>query len=855
MKMKKVFCLLLIAAMVLASGILPVSADGPQTLQVLGASIRIADSEMQGLRFVGRVSEHESLAFDEEANFGFLLIPSSATFSSDISESTPNVKKVPAKVLMTQGSVEAVGLTYEPGYIYFSAVLLGIPQEFYGTEIIARAYAPEVVSTSATRSVASIANALSKSPDAPAEQKTVASELLEVYNAVGIDMLIPASSFAQLVTYPNYTGIATDSLYSVSVTQYSTTKNLTVYNQAADYTHFNKDRVGSSRALGALDSNRRFCEFAFDWGSVTVNIRVNKKFNSYVVSPTSKGFASTYSDGVISVTLEKPEYFVVILDDDYNTALSVFADLPETDVPTKGSANVVYVDTDGSITDPSNLISYSGTKNEVATITKNNAKVYIAPGAVLKKRLVFTQKWDGQTRVEGQNANGVKVFGRGMILDPYSDIANSDMVNRPTTTDYDKNSKNVFGTVMFFGFNGLIEDVKVIDSRNFNIVFSQSFCSANHVKVLSTEMSTDGFTATGKTGTTSGGIVENSFVYVGDNALVVGNPEGKTGYTFRNITVGTTCAAIYPQTNANATFEDIYVFRADDGLINVFEDGVGSQTVNVNGLDALDCVKTPALFKTNGDEGTATKTFNLKNVVMRNTTGDSYSFTPGAAPEEKMAIYNANDNSSGYVLNFTNLYVGGNYVSGNNQTGAVLKVNSSGYAGTNPGYNVTCSFAKDESDPPAHTLVPASKTANYTGGASYVAGPVDTLMWTRYQSYKCAATYSNGVYTVVKTTDTNTSDWGFSVNLTEFAKENGTGTYNVTFRPNARVRYSVVKTPNNSGVTSCLLDDILATSGTSRTVSVNITDVANYTWYVIVRAESNTLTSFTLTNTNVIKKA
>ena len=117
MKLKKLFCTLLALATLLAMVVLPVHADGPDTVQVLGASIRIADEEMQGLRFVGRVSEHESLITDgsDNVNFGFLLIPSSAVLSTDISESTTNVKKVPAKLTMGQAAVEAVGLTYEPG--------------------------------------------------------------------------------------------------------------------------------------------------------------------------------------------------------------------------------------------------------------------------------------------------------------------------------------------------------------------------------------------------------------------------------------------------------------------------------------------------------------------------------------------------------------------------------------------------------------------------------------------------------------------------------------------------------------------------------------------------------------------
>lgn len=659
---------------------------------------------------------------------------------------------------------------------------------------------------------------------------------------------------AQLITYPAYTGIATDSLYSVTVRQYNTTKPLTVYNQTADYTLFSvsSDPIGVSRARGSLDSNRRFCEFAFERGAVTVCIRVNQKFNSYVVSPSSKEFASSYRNGVIFVTLQQPEYFVLMLDNDYNTALAVFADAPETDVPTKGEENLVYVDTDGFITDPSNLITLAGANEEVAIITRDNARVYIAPGAVLKKRLVFTQKWFGKERMSDEGAHNAKVYGRGIILDPYSDIEHSSLEDRPETNNFDNQMKKVEHTVTFYGYSCSIEDVKIVDSREYNILFGQSYCTANHVKLLSSEMSTDGFTATGELGSKSGGTIENCFAYVGDNALVIQNPKGKTGYTFRNILVGTTCAAIYPQHNAKATLEDIYVFRADDGLINIHEAGVGSQMVTINRLDALDCVKTPTLFKTNGGEGTATKTFYLKNLVMRNPTGDIYSFTPGETPEDNTAIKIADNNSSGYVLNFTNLYIGGNYVSGNRQTGAVLKVNDNPYYAGTSARNVVCSFTYDEYHLPAHTDIPENKIANYTGAADYVAGPVDALKWTRHKSFACITKYSGGVYTAIKTSDSSSNDWGFALNLTEYAKQNGTGTYTVTFKPSANVRYHVVKASVNSGTTDCSAgNNVSVSAGTLQTISVNVTDVVNYNWLVIVRSDG--AKTFSISETGLVK--
>ena len=56
---------------------------------------------------------------------------------------------------------------------------------------------------------------------------------------------------------------------------------------------------------------------------------------------------------------------------------------------------------------------------------------------------------------------------------------------------------------------------------------------------------------------------EHCFVYCGDNALVY-----EDGAHYKDILLGTTCNAMYPQTGIrNSSLEDIYVFRADDNII------------------------------------------------------------------------------------------------------------------------------------------------------------------------------------------------------------------------------------------------------------------------------------------------
>ena len=842
----RIFGLFLALVLILAALAVPASADpGVQGIEILGASIRTEGE--QGLRFVGKIQKTGDIALTtgNDANFGILLIPETQlAANAEITEGTTDVMVVPAKYLLDQAAVEAVDLTYDGDYYYFSAVLTGIPAEFYGTNLVARAYVNNggtySYSAQVKRSVQYVAQAIKteQGGSAPAYVDTVLAD----YEAVGSDILVNAQNLSALVTYPEYPAyISRDTLYSVSVSQGLSNKPLTVYNETADYSHFLYDST-QSRALGAMDGNRRFCEFAFDGAAVRVKIKVNKNFSTYTVSPTSKGFESTYANGVITVTLEKPEQFVVILDNDYNTALAVFADKPETNVPAKGASNVIYVEGDNNITDPSGVASYTGTNNEVLLVSKNNAKVYIAPGAVLKKRVVFT-------RADNNNNSAYHcgIFGRGIILDPYSDIASSNQNSIPSYTDLG-NAQSLQGTVTFHGYGCTMEDVKVVNSANFNVLFKQDYGHTNNVKLLSTEMSSDGFTTTASKGNDPGsGWIENCFVYVGDNALVIQNDSGKTGYRFQNITIGTTCAAIYPQHNANTTLEDIYVFRADDGLINVGQSGVGSQTVNITNLDALDCVKTPTLFKAWKSPGTATKTYNLTNVVMRYTTGGNGSFTPGSNTASNISISNTNSSSSGYVLNLTNLYMGGQQVNGTN---SLMGNNSNYYSSAYPTSNgITINFAVNGANLPAHTSVPVAQTANYTGGADVVAGPVRD--WTRYQSYKCKVAKSGNAYTVTDSTGGESSQWGLSYNLTEYVKANGTGTYTVTFNTNKSVDWYVVKTSNTTGDTTKMQSG----SASSKTITITVNNVQDYTYQIVLKAPSTSTGSFTLNSSSFSKTA
>ena len=202
------------------------------------------------------------------------------------------------------------------------------------------------------------------------------------------------ASSGGVVVYPEYDArIERDYAYAVRVSQGAERRRLVVYN------HCEKSAL-TLRTRGG-DVNRRFCEFAFDGGPVRVDIAVCEDVKSYAVFPSRLGLKSEFRNGVISVFLDRPCNFGIRLNDYDKTILSVFADAPEdpAKVPKKGAPGVMYVE---GWADPPG-------EDGVTVIEPPVKEVYIAPGAVLNSRLVVRSK-------------GAYIHGRGMMLDPMSDI-------------------------------------------------------------------------------------------------------------------------------------------------------------------------------------------------------------------------------------------------------------------------------------------------------------------------------------------------------------------------------------------------------------------------------------------------
>ncbi len=448
---------------------------------------------------------------------------------------------------------------------------------------------------------------------------------------------------AEVVVYPDYSDkIDRDYAYDVSVTQGGETKKLVVWN------HTEKS-ILNDRTRGG-DVNRRFAEFAFSGEGVRVDIRVHQDVQSYAVFPSRLGLKNEFKDGVISVWLDKPVYFGIRLNDYDKTILSVFADEPEDPklIPQPGDKGVLYV------SKWMDAMSEDG----CLEVGKDIKQVYIAPGAVLNARLI----------VSGDN---ILVNGRGMLLDPLSDIFRFDQL---------KATKRGFMRIR--GKNVTVRDIKLIDARTFNFTTWTHNCKMYNVKAMSAMMCTDGFTIGGRDF-----LADNAWLYVGDNALVI---SGVNGCTLRNIAIGTSCAAIFPQGSNKipAYLENIDIFRTDDGIINNWHNGLirkvkwhemnqkkadKSQTgydvmerphqtiaLDFKNLSAIDCFLNSRFFS-GRNMGTLPKTLNFCNVSIPETTGWSNYRTVGKRKGAAIIVGNSEKHlfTNNYLLNITNFWVSG----------------------------------------------------------------------------------------------------------------------------------------------------------------------------------------------------
>ncbi len=488
-----------------------------------------------------------------------------------------------------------------------------------------------------------------------------------------------------IVTYPEYPErVARDYLYEVSVSQGGNRYQLPVYNYERHANHYSGNGVNS-------EMDRRFCEFSFSSGDVTVEITVHEDMTSYMVMPSEKSIASANADNTVTFTIDEPGQYVFRINDDDYYNLAIFADAAETDVPNPSAENVIvfneenpapksiqrranasvnsvthaYTYVDGTTRYAEGTVLYfeAGWHDVTSLGLDSNQQVYLAPGAVLNSRI--------QVNADAEN---VKIFGRGMLRDGND------------TRAYNSDGLFCYLLNIGYGWNPLcaaknveVRDIKLLDSKSFNVVFNAAKnCTLDNIKIISNEISTDGISYWGGSSEIT---VKNSYIYVCDNLFVIGAGGAVKDLLVENCVLGTSIALFFPQatlTGENMIFKNLSVFRAK-GMIYEVTGGYQGGTVTIENMSLVDCVPARGGNVPAGDffgiRNTTAGNGKLKTVVMKNVALPVY-------PSGKVTVStrrgttdssgNFTESTSAYGnchVTITNLYTGTQPVTYDSDTG------------------------------------------------------------------------------------------------------------------------------------------------------------------------------------------
>ncbi len=430
----------------------------------------------------------------------------------------------------------------------------------------------------------------------------------------------------QLVIYPEYPAMINRNYdYQVSVTMDKDTASIPVY-----------DHVMSTSIKGRAlhgDLHRRFSQFAFSAGQVRVDVKVKSDFASYTVVPSAKGLRNEYKDGVISVWLDKPEYFLIMLDDDLNSILAVLADYPEfpEEIPDRDDPNVLFVD------------GVYKTENGLLDISRDNYTIYVAPGAVMNCRVRFL-------------GNNNSVIGHGAFVDPFENLYDYSILVGGSEA-----KGHSFLSVK--GNNILIDGPVFLDARCYNIFVQGTGNTVRYAKILSLMMTTDGIS-----NTANQTIIEHCFIYNGDNSLVIGSVDTAT---YNDLLIGTTCSAVFPQgSSQDVQMKDIYVFRVGEAVVKATYNTKENPYVMNYTFDNLDCTDMtylPYFFQGNKMRTAEKKfTFVNTNVPLPIGTADPHVSATGRTKGTNyfFLLSNPADTqlSENFIFDFTNLYVNGKLI-------------------------------------------------------------------------------------------------------------------------------------------------------------------------------------------------
>lgn len=385
----------------------------------------------------------------------------------------------------------------------------------------------------------------------------------------------------------------------------------------------------------------------FDFsGTVSISVTPSSGFSSFKLVPSSLGITGVRSGNTITFTLSQPTNISLVLDNDYQgKVLHLFAQEPESDIPSATDPNVLYYGP-----------GYYDLSAQPPLTLSSGKTLYIGGGAVIRGR------------VKIDNASNVTIRGRGVLLNDY---------NSPTD-----DIALALGAVS----NSTVKDIIV--NRNIgswtSAMHNCSFVNVTNYKAVSPYFaSSDGFNINSSHDIT----FDKSFIHSADDAVAIkgmsdqipANSLPVYNITYKNaqlwadanntIGIGAETRAAYFQ---NIKFQNIDIlYNYDDknhpdvlpdrSAINIF--ALHGTYFNDITFEDIRVERAKRLINVQMDEtfyfGSLTGNWNwpgaMTNILYKNITS-----TSGGSNEIKLIGWNDSHRIEGVTLE--NVKINGNYV-------------------------------------------------------------------------------------------------------------------------------------------------------------------------------------------------
>lgn len=200
--------------------------------------------------------------------------------------------------------------------------------------------------------------------------------------------------------------------------------------------------------VSAWGSHVGFGRFDLTGGPVSVSVTVGFAFSTASLVPSSLGLTPVRSGQTLTFSLAGPADVSLVLDGDYQgRTLHLFAQAPETNVPSPTDPNVIYFGP--------GLHESTG----APVFVGSGKTLYLAPGAVLK------------ARVRIQNANGATVRGHGVLLSNYTPPADAyDNVAIAVWKSQNVSISGITTNRAIVGWTGFISESSSVNVTDYHVV-------------------------------------------------------------------------------------------------------------------------------------------------------------------------------------------------------------------------------------------------------------------------------------------------------------------------------------------------------------------------------------------------